>query len=215
MKKVLFGGLALLGLVLTCGSAEARGWGRRCSTPVYCEPACPPMAVTWVDKVVTAYKPVWHERDVPVVYRKPNYKDVVKDHKAMVMVPYWEDEKRTLTWYEHQPRQVEREVTRCHMVPVTCVDPCTGCTYTVCRPSYSTHKVKVIVYDCVKKEKDVMVKVCKYKQEEKTWKTTHTVCEWETVKTTRKERYCTMEPYQTTVKVPVYTLICPPVVHCH
>jgi hypothetical protein len=119
-----------------------------------------------------------------------------------VLVPEWREEKRVCTVYTSQPREIEREVVCCKWVPTQVTD-CCGCPYTVCKPVQEVQKVKCTIYECVASQKEYMAKVCYCKPVEKTYECRHIVCDCVPEKVKRKVSYCTMEAYQTTVKVAV------------
>ena len=169
-----------------------------CETTACCQPS-----VTYVDKVVTCYKPEWKERDVTCTVNRMVSKVVVTPVTQNICVPVWTEQKQMQTCYTQVPRQVEKEICCCRRVPVCCTDPCTGCTRRCCQTETFTQKVTCTVYDCVPVQKEVTVKVCSYKTEQRTVECRRVVCECVPETVTRKERYCVMVPYQTTVKVPV------------
>lgn len=198
MKNMLAICITLLVLVALALPIEA--CGRSCCSAPCCAPCC---EITYVDKVVTCYRPEWRTKDVTCTINKMVPRTVTSIHKCTIMVPEWKSEKRTVTCCKLVPREVEREVTCCRMVSATCKDPCTGCTYTCCKPETYTTKVKCTVWDTVHEKKDVVVQVCHHHAEERTFECKHIVwdCKPETV--TRKVSYCQMVPYTTTVKVAV------------
>lgn len=202
MKKLLTTGLAMLTLVSSVTPAQA--WCcRKC-----CPPPCCDVCVTYVDKVVTCYKPAWQERDVTCTVNKLVPREVVTQQTCTVLTPVFSDVKKVCTIMTKVPRVVEKQVTCCRMVPVTCTDPCTGCTYTSCKPESYVQTVQCTVYDCVPVQKEYTARVCSFKPETRTYEKRCTVydCVPETV--VKKQRYCVMVPYQTVVKVPVCTPVC-------
>jgi hypothetical protein len=189
MKKLAQLVLVLMGMLVALPAAQAHGrrdccedrhYGRRHADTCCATTCCEKPAITYVDKKVTCYKPVWKEKEVKeTVYKRVAREEVVK-HTCTVMEPQWREEKRTCTVYKRVAREVEREVTRCRYERVCCVDPCTGCTYTVRKPVTELRKVRCTVWDCVPEHKDY----------------------------TRKVKYCEMVPYETTVKVAVCENTC-------
>jgi hypothetical protein len=161
------------------------------------------MTVVWEDREVTAFKTEWAERDVTVNTYQSVPREVVQKHQCTVMVAEWTPQTRTVTYSTYKPRQVTGTVYRCVSVPVTCCDPCTGCTYCCYQSQTVAEPVTYTVYDCVPATKDITVQVCTYKPVVKEWETRYTVCDVKTVPKTFKERYCVTVPYKTTVKVPV------------
>jgi hypothetical protein len=204
MKKLLLVGCAVLGLVVAAVPVQARGL-LRCRDR--CEPVCC-MKVIYEEREVTVMKPVWKEKEEKVKVCKLVPREEVRKHECTVMVPEWKDEKRTVTVITCKPREVERAVCRTTWVRECCVDPCTGCTRTVCKPHTVVEKVKCIVMDCVPEKKEVTVKVCHYKPEKRTWETKCTVYDRKEETVTRKVMYCEMQPHKQKVKVAV----CVPVV---
>jgi hypothetical protein len=99
--------------------------------------------------------------------------------------------------------EVVRQIPVCRMASVQCVDPCTGCVYTVCRPVTEMQTIKGmvsrwvptereveadvttwkheerkgtrLVWECVPQEREVLVNVCTWQQQER--KGTRLVCE--------------------------------------
>lgn len=85
-----------------------------------------------------------------------------------VCVPVWAQEKRTVTTYACVPQEVERTVPVCRMVASACVDPCTGCARTVCKPVTEWQTVKQTVMTRVPQTQEVTVNVCRYQTEQRT-----------------------------------------------
>src|SRR5262249_49796893 len=89
------------------------------------------------------------------------------------MVPTWVKEKAERTnWKDNWVKEkyyryvcrpvtsvVSRPVVRCRMVPHTCVDPCTGCTYTTCRPETYVENVPCTVVNYVQERQPYEVTV--------------------------------------------------------
>jgi len=211
-----------------CGGCESD-----CAAP--CAAPCAPAAPQFVEKVVTCYRTEWKEREVTCTVNRMVPREVVNKHTYTVCVPVWTEEKRTITEYKSVAKVVEKEVTVCHRVPVEtpcgdcggcggCDDgcgrrhhrlrghrgSCGGCggCETPCNIVTEVKKVPCTVYECVPVKRDIMVKVCHTKQEQKTVETKCTVweCKPEVVK--KKVPYCVQVPYQTTVKVPVCETSC-------
>jgi hypothetical protein len=114
------------------------------------------------DRDVTVMRPVTVDREVTVM------RPFTEKQKRTVMVPYTETEKRKVTVMTRVAREVVRDVCVCQRVPVTCVDPCTGCTYTTWQAQQVVQKVKGTVWDCVPAERDIVVNVCKYREQQET-----------------------------------------------
>src|SRR5207247_8478390 len=87
---------------------------------------------------------------------------------AALSVPVQTQEKRTVTTYACVPQEVERSVPVCRMVASECVDPCTGCARTVCRPVTEWQTVKQTVMTRVPQTQEVTVNVCRYQTEQRT-----------------------------------------------
>jgi hypothetical protein len=190
--------LAALALLALAGVAGAQGPG--------CPPGC---KVVWVDQPVTCQKLEWHSKDVTCEVMKPVYREEVRTVARDVVVPEWKDETRDVTTCTLKPRQVVSEVSRLVNVPVTVVDPCTGCAYTSCKPQMVVEKVCSTVYDPVTVTTKVPVKVCHYKTEKRNFKETLIHTDWKRVTTTHKEYYCVPVLVTTTQKVPVVVPDCP------
>lgn len=203
MKKLILLSAAVVIVAWTATPAEAFGFrrSRACCDP--CVSPCPSYKIEYVDKKVTCYKPVWKEREVPFTYEMPVMKEVVKKVKQTCYEMVWRDEKKTVTCYTLEPKLVEREVTRCVRVSYCCVDPYTGRSHTVRERQLVTEKVKCTVYESVAHKKDIMVKVCDLKPVTREVEVRQRVCEYETIKGVRKERYCAMVPHEMTVRVAV------------
>jgi len=205
MNKLWALGLAVGVVALSAAPAQAGGccWKSCCVTCCY--------TVTWVDQVVTCCKPEWRERDVTCTVVRVIPREVVEQRKICVMVPVYTDVRKTITVCRAVPREVVSNVTCCRMVPVTCTDPCTGCCYTCCKPEYYTTQVKSIVCDYVQEPRDIVCRVCSYTPQERVIECRRIVCDYKPETVVRKERFCVMVPYQTTIKVPVCTPVCAPV----
>lgn len=198
MKKFLLSVafVAIAGLAML--PADAKAFGGRKS----CKDSCAqPCEMTWEDRKVTCYKTVTKEKEIEVTVCKPEYRDEVRKYTTTVCVPVWTEQKKTCTTYKRVAKEVEREVTKCVRVPVTTCDPCTGRTRTCSQRQMVTEKVKCTVYECVPETKEVTVKVCSYKKEEKTTECKVRVCEMKQVKEMRKVQYCERVAYETTIKV--------------
>jgi hypothetical protein len=87
----------------------------------------------------------------------PEYKN--EQRTCTVMVPEYKNEQRTCTVYVPRPREVEREVVSCKMVPVQMTDGCGG-TYTCCKPVQEVQKVKCTITECVPEQRQYTVQVC-------------------------------------------------------
>lgn len=218
MKKVAV--IAIAFAVLSLAAAPAQAWGchrgghSSCCHSGYhydcgacCTPCCTP-CVTWVDKTVTCYRQEMRVREVPCTINRVVLRTEVVPQTYTVCVPHWREEKRTITVCTCVPRQVERHVTCCRMVPVCCADPCTGCTYTCCKPETYVQTVTCTIMEQVPVQKQIAVRVCSYHPEQRTCNVTRCIPECKTETVMRKECYCVCVPYQVTVKVPVCTQTC-------
>jgi hypothetical protein len=156
-----------------------------------------------VERTVTCFRAEWREREVTCTVPRVTCRVEVTPQKYTALVPVWTDQKRVCTVPTLKPREVEREVTRCQLVPQTVTDPCTGCTYTVCKAVSHVHKVRCTVWDCVPEQREFTVRVCSYRPEERTRECRRLVYDCQPVTVVRKERYCVMVPYEVKVKVPV------------
>jgi len=201
MKKLAVSCLTFVCLGMLAANASA--FGHRCCWD--CAPPCPPPTVTYVDKVVTCYRPQWKEEKVKCVVNKMYCRVEEETVKRTVMVPKWIDVKQTCTYLVPVPKTVEREVVCCRMVPVQMTDPCTGCAYTCYKPQEFKEKVKCTVWECKSESRDVICKVCKYEPQTREYKQKRIIpeCRQETVDCVR--RYCVMVPQQVTVRVAVCT----------
>src|SRR5262249_39170599 len=179
--------------------AFAFGFRRDC-----CEASCAPaMQIQWVEKKVTCYRPQWQEGEVTCTINRPIPREVVTPVKCGVLVPERTQVKRTMVVCGAVPKEIERDVPVCRMVAECVTDPCTGCTRTVCRPVTTMQRVRCTVMQSVPEQKEITVPVCNWKPVEQTREVRRIVCDWKPETVTRKVSYCTMVPYETTVRVPV------------
>jgi hypothetical protein len=109
---------------------------------------------------VTVMRPVTVQREVTVM------RPFTEKRKEKVLVPITVPEKRKVTVLHRVPKEVVRDVCVCRRVPVTCVDPCTGCTYTTCQVQQVMEKVKCTVWECQSVEQEVTVNVCRFQEKE-------------------------------------------------
>jgi hypothetical protein len=152
--------------------------------------------------------------------------------KIKVLVPITVQEPRVINVCRAEPFEVVRDVVTCRSVPVCCVDPCTGCTYTTCRLEQVVQKVKCVQYRTVTEQQKIMVNVCRMQEQVRDIQVCKLVpkqimvdvCTYQTkeevVNVTRcvpytyteeqvvTRRFCVMVPYQATVRVPVCTPVC-------
>ncbi len=201
MKKLIFPVLAVAFTLMLTDRAAAGFLCRHCPPPC-CEPCPPPVActTTFVDKVVTCYKPVWKEEQVECLVNKVVCKEVVEKVKCMVLVPRWLEEKRVCTFLVSEPVEVVHEVVRCRLVPIKVDDPC---CVTTCKMETYVEKVKCVVPQCKAVQKEVVCKVCRLEAHEQIVDRKRLVMECVPTKVLQVRRYCVMVPYQTTVRVPV------------
>src|SRR5262249_29080896 len=155
-------------VILGMMASQVQAFGHRnggcysdCGYSDCCAPVCSP-CVTYVERVVTCYRPEWREEKVKVTVNRMYCRAEVVPVKCTYMVPVFKDVKQTYTYLVPVPRIVEQEVMRCRYVPVECCDPCTGCVSTCYRPEMFAERVKCTVYECKEEKKDVMVRVCHY-----------------------------------------------------
>ena len=206
MKKVWMTALAV-GLLMAMASTAEAWCGRKSGC---CDQPCCETQVTYVDKVVTCYRPKLVEKEIQCVINRVTCHEVVEERKINVCIPVWNEEKREITVCRMVPREVEREVTCVRKVPVCVTDPCTGCTRTTYKCETYTQKVKTTVCEAVQEKKEVVVKVCSFKTEERTVQCKRLVAECKPETVTKKICTCVMEPYTTTIKVAVCTPVCAP-----
>jgi hypothetical protein len=204
MKKVFVAGMVLVGFALLAAPVQAWGLRHRRGAADDCG-----TCVVFVDQKVTCLKPIWKEKEVPVTVTKVVCKTVVEKVKQTILVPEYKDVVQTCMVNTRVPRVVEKEVPVCRSVPVTCVDPCTGCTYTVCKRETVLQKVKYTVFDCVPVKKEYTVKVCSYKEQVRVVEVPRVIPETVKVVVNTRQRYCEYIPVETTVRVPV-RVPCPP-----
>jgi hypothetical protein len=147
------------------------------------------------EHTVTCYRPEWRERDEVTMVEKLCLRAEVTPQKYTVQVQVVPPPFVTKT------REVERDQVCTRMVPVTCTDPCTGCTRTEYKPETFVQKVKTTVIELCPNDAP-----CTTKTEERTKTCTNVYIDCKQVPVVHKVRYCEMVPYQTTVKAPA----CPP-----
>lgn len=236
-----------------CDDCCNYGCGYSCGTPI----------IQYQEQVVTCYKAEWRTEKVPMTVTRCVLKEVVEPVEYTVckmevrtenvpttvtrcvikevaetvnytvLVPKMVTVKQKQTYCVAVPKTVERDVVTCRYVPVACVDPCTGCSYTSCRPETVVQKVSCTVYETQLATRDVDVQVCQYEKQTRTATVKRCVPEYiqdkvtvtrsycvavpQTVKTTVKRcvpeyikenvtverRYCVSVPHQVTVRVPV------------
>jgi hypothetical protein len=216
MRKLVLASLAIVALVLTASPSEAHGRRRGCAST--CAPSCGPalVVVGYEEREVTAYKTEWREKEEKYTIVRLIPREVVDKQKYKVLVPDWKEEERKVTVLTHKPREVVRPVTRCHMVRECVVDPCTGCTYTVCRPHTTVEEVKYTVMDCVPEPRVIKVKVYAPREEERVREIKRIEYDRKPEEHKHTVKYCVSVPYQTKVQVPIYGPACStPVVVCH
>jgi hypothetical protein len=198
MKMFSVTGLACLGLALLAAPVQAWGWRHRDSGSADCG-----TCVVYVEKKVTCLKPIWKEKEVPVTVTRVVCKTVVEKVKQRILVPEYKDVVQTRMVNTLVPRVVERDVPTCRTVPITCVDPCTGCTYTVCKRETVLVKVQQTVCDCLPVKKEFTVKVCSYREAVREVDVPRLVPETVKQVVITRQRYCEWLPFETVVRVPV------------
>jgi hypothetical protein len=138
-----------------------------------------------------------------------------------VCQPQYSTQPVTTTVWECVPHQEEVTVPTCtyhtewYTQPVTttvweCVPVRREVTATVCnyKTEYYTQPVTSTVYECVPVQREYWVSVCSYRPVQQTYQYRHVVCSYTSETVWHREWYCVNVPYQTTVKVPVYTPVC-------
>jgi hypothetical protein len=199
MKKFWVTCMAVTVALAVTGRVEAFGHrGGCCEASAGCE-----TQVTYVDKVVTCYRPKMVEVEIECRVMKVVCKEIPIETKCTVMVPEWKEEKRQVTVCKLVSKEVEKEVTCTRYVAESVKDPCTGCLRTVCKPVTEVKKVKTTICERQEEVQEVMVKVCSYKPEVRVYKCTRVVAECTPEIVKRKVLQCVLEPYQTTIKVAV------------
>jgi hypothetical protein len=165
--------------------------------------------VSYRTETVTCYRTEWREQQVPIQVQRVSCRTEVDKVPITVQVPQYFDQTVKTYYTVRVPRVIVRDVSRCVLVPVTSVDPCTGCCYTTCCPQWITQQVSCTVYDCVQQSRDVVVKACRLVPEQRVIDRVRyvPVTTTETVMTCR--RYCVQVPYQVQVCVPVLVPCCP------
>jgi hypothetical protein len=143
------------------------------------------------------------EKQIEVTVCRAVPREVVVPITRTIMVPEMKQVERTICVCKLVPREVVRQVPVCVMVPTPCTDPCTGCTVTVCKPQTVLKEVRCCVLERVMEQRQVCVNVCTYRPVCETVQCRRIVCDMVPEKCMRTIRYCEMEAFQTTVKVPV------------
>lgn len=169
------------------------------------EPCCPvPYVVGYEMRPVTCYRPEWREEKVPCVIQKVNYRKDVKQVPCTTWVPHWSDEMVRTSYYVPVPKIVEREVAYCVMVPVAMFDPCTGCCFVQCCPTWVAQRVQCTEYGFRREERNDVVKVCKMVEQNTLIEQVCWIPEVTEERSWTVRRFCVMAPYQAQVCVPVY-----------
>ena len=120
------------------------------------------------------------------------------------MVPRESVQNVRTSYYVPVPREVEREVRRCVMVPVMTFDPCTCCMVVSYCPQWVTQRVRCVEYDYRKEERDVPVRVCQWVPENRVVQQVRWIPEVTQEQSWTVRRYCVTVPYQTMVWVPCW-----------
>ncbi len=166
-------------------------------------PTCCPPCVTWVSCAMTCYRAEVKTRDVQFTVTQLVPRTEVVQRKCVVMVPQWHDEVRTCTVPVMQQRTLTHDRVVMGTVPVTVQDPCTGCTYTVCKPVATLQQYTTCFMVPVPMPQNYTVKVCTMVPVERTYEERRTVCDTVSVPMVRKECYTVLVPYTVTRQVPV------------
>lgn len=213
MKRLCVAVLAVVTLALATTPAEAFGRRKKqCNDGCApnCAPSCAPQVeVQWVEKTVTVYQKQWAEREETLTVNRVVPREVRVPMTRTVYVPTYENVKQTVTVMRQVPREVEREVTVCHMVSECVVDPCTGCTRTVCRPQTTVQRVRHTVMECVPTAQEVTARVCRMQPTEQKYEVTRIEYETRPEKVTRRVPYCVTVPVEQKVRVPVCVPVAP------
>ena len=199
MRMALCACVALLSWGLTGASADA----------FYGFPWPPVGYWTYQPQVITCYRTQWTEEKVPIVVQRVSYKQEAYKVKIQVPVPQFYDQKVRTSFYVPVPKVIERDVTTWVMVPVPVFDPCSCCCYFTYRPSFTTTKVKCVVYDQKLESREDVVKVCKMVLEDRLIDQVRMIPVVTPVKSFTVRHNCVVVPYQTTINVPVWVPCCP------
>ena len=192
-------------------SAALLSWGTP-GVPVQAsQTQSPPSIVPGYEiRQVVCYRPEWREEKVPCVVHRVDYRKEVTRVKTQVWVPKQFDEKVRIAYYVPVPKEVERDVYTCVMVPMMMVDPCTGCCFVSCYPSWVAQRVRCVEYDYRKEERNENVKVWRCVQQD----TVVDQVRWIPVVTEEKSwtvrHYCVMVPHATAYYVPSCYVPCFP-----
>jgi hypothetical protein len=261
MKKVLlFLSIAcVFAVVFDARAQTGKDPGQLQSAVIAPSPPAVVHAPCFVEQKIICYKAVQKERIVPIEVARKQFKVVDEPYKYVEMVKIVTPEKRIETFYacvtkdvpytykvcvpvtvpEHRTvpylETIQREITikvpACKTVQRTCVDPCTGCPYTVTQHVIELQDKKVMVCQLVPKTKDVTVNVRRiaieeragvYKVKErvpqsrevdvqvvscrpmeKTGVCKRIISETVVDRVNVRQVYCEMVPYEVTVRVPV------------
>ena len=194
----------------------ARAYYALCHTGnPYCLPPapapCPPnVTVRYEQRVVAGTRPEWKAEKVEIVVPKVTYREEIEQVRTIVMVPRVVDATQLRTAHGPIPRQIDRVVTTCRVVPYLTTHPCTGCPVLGCQVVPETHKVSTTVFDYQPRVHTVPIKVTRVMPEERYVPQTKFVPQVTQERTWTIRNTQTMVPYQTTVTVPVYTVNHPP-----
>ena len=127
-----------LGLLLTTNASAFADWF---------SPCFPPCCVTYELRPVVCYRPEWREEQVPCVVERVNYRREATPVRVQVMVPRMFDEQVRTACYVPTPREVEREIWRCVVVPVVAVDPWTCCPCVTYTSQWVRLRVRCVEYE--------------------------------------------------------------------
>lgn len=199
-KKLLLPGLLALALVGQAGDARAFTWYHHRSDPV-CQPLAP--GTCFVEKKVTAYKPVWKEEKVQVEVTRLEWKKETVPVKVTEMVNKERIEERTVIVHKAVAKIEERDMPYCVRVQECVLCPYTCCPQFITRPQIVIKKEKVTVFQDVAEPTKEKVKVHFCEAVEKTIQQERLVPDYKKEKMTETRKTCVLEPYTTVIQVPV------------
>lgn len=149
---------------------------------------CPPRGQE-MQKAPPAVKMEWRSREVVHEVEKPVWREEIKREEREVQVPDNTVIEQECITYRWEPRQVTRDVVRHVQVPVTVVDPCTGCARTTCKQQSYVEKETTTVYDAIPDVTKIPLKLCQYRTERRVFEYKEIHLEYKKVSEVRVEYY--------------------------
>jgi hypothetical protein len=142
-------------------------------------------------------------RDVECQVTEPVLRPEIISKKILVPKLVWSEQKRVHCEPKLVPREGEREVVCWRMVTEVIIDPCTGCTRTICKPIQEVKKVKTTVWEMVTEQKEIVVRTACLQTEEQTVEVRRFVLECKPATVMRRYYDLELVPFEVKIRVPV------------